>query len=213
MAYEGKEIAAQELYGEYIDKIAGALLPYAAIERNRVRSAPEKFIKIVVAVDPAVTSTDSSDETGIMVYGVTADDQGWLLADESGKFEIVSGAWAEHVVKVYRDWNADVVIAEVNNGGDLVEAALRTVDRSVSFRAVHASRGKAIRAEPVAALYEQGRVSHVGVLKELEDQMVTWSPISDKASPDRLDALVWGLTNLMVSDKPPRTAGEAYSDD
>ena len=166
---------------------------------------------MVVAIDPAVTSSEVSDETGIVVVGVGYDDRGYVLADHSGRYTATQ--WASLAVGLYRKHHADRIVAEVNNGGDLVEAALRTVDRSVSFRAVHASRGKAIRAEPVAALYEQGRVSHVGVLKELEDQMVTWSPISDKASPDRLDALVWGLTNLMVSDKPPRTAGEAYSDD
>lgn len=206
VAYEGKEIAAQELYGEYIDKIAGALLPYAAIERNRVRSAPEKFIKIVVAVDPAVTSTDSSDETGIMVYGVTADDQGWLLADESGKFEIVSGAWAEHVVKVYRDWNADVVIAEVNNGGDFVEASVRAVDKSVPFERVVASRGKETRAEPVATLYQRDRIHHVGPpdrFKALEEQWISWVPGQGK-SPNRIDAVVWAATYCHISKSAPQ---------
>ncbi len=210
--YGGTRLGRQELDGEVLTDTPGALWTYGSFEgaRGRVDKAPD-LRRVVVAIDPAVTSSEVSDETGIVVVGVGYDDRGYVLADHSGRYTATQ--WASLAVGLYRKHHADRIVAEVNNGGDLVEAALRTVDRSVSFRAVHASRGKAIRAEPVAALYEQGRVSHVGVLKELEDQMVTWSPISDKASPDRLDALVWGLTNLMVSDKPPRTAGEAYSDD
>lgn len=206
VAYEGKEIAAQELRGEYIDKIGGALLSCATIERNRVRSAPTDFVRVVVAVDPAVTSGVSSDETGIIVYGVTADDHGWVLADESGKFEIVSGAWAEHVVKVYREWNADVVIGEVNNGGDFVEASIRAVDKSIPFNQVRASRGKEVRADPVATLYQRGMIHHVGAptkFKALEEQWISWIPGHGK-SPNRIDAVVWAATWAHIDKAAPK---------
>jgi predicted phage terminase large subunit-like protein len=161
----------------------------------------------VVAIDPAVTSGENSDETGIVVAGVathraSGERHAYVLDDISGRLAAIE--WAKRAVGAYRAHKADRIVAEVNNGGDLVEAQIRTVDRNVSYRAVHASRGKRIRAEPVAALYEQGRVHHVGSFPALEDQMCSFVPDNYDASPDRVDALVWALTELIVDAFPPR---------
>ena len=153
--------------------------------------------RIVVAIDPAVTSSAASDETGIVVAGIDANQHGYVLEDLSGRYS--PDQWARRAVTAYREWGADRIVAEVNNGGDLVSTVIRTVDPNVSYKAVHASRGKITRAEPIAALYEQGKVHHVGMFAELEDQMCDWSPSSGQASPDRMDALVWALTELMIT--------------
>ena len=155
------------------------------------------LVRVVVGVDPAVTSSDESDETGIIVAAKAENGHAYVLADLSGRFS--PDTWARVVIKAMDDWDADRVVAEVNNGGDLVETVLRTIDRAVSYKAVHASRGKVTRAEPIAALYEQGKVHHVGSLPRLEDQMTTWTP--GMASPDRMDALVWALTELMLGTR------------
>ncbi len=193
--YEGTRLGRQELYAEVLDDTPGALWKRDAIDTRRVRIAPE-LRRIVVAIDPAVTSAADSDETGIVVVGLGLDGHGYVLADLSLKAS--PDTWARAAIKGFADHKADRVIAEVNNGGDLVETVLRTVDRQVPYKAVHASRGKQTRAEPIAALYEQGKVHHVGSLPQLEDQLCTWDPSADGKSPDRLDALVWGLTELMV---------------
>jgi phage terminase large subunit-like protein len=160
----------------------------------------------VVAIDPAVTSNKDSNETGIIVAGKgvcrcqgSPEVHGFILSDASGVY--TPSEWGNEAVARYRHHKADRVIGEVNNGGDLVESNLRTVDKAIPYRAVHASRGKAIRAEPISALYEQGRVHHVGDFPKLEDQLTTWDPTAGMKSPDRLDAAVWALTELMVSDK------------
>jgi len=155
--------------------------------------------RIVVAIDPAVTAKEDSDETGIVVVGRAAGDEYYVLADYSGKY--TPDAWAEKAITVYEIHHADRIIAEVNNGGDMVGYTLRTILPSAPFTAVHASRGKRIRAEPIAALYEQGKVYHVGALPYLEEQLVSWTP-DNSGSPDRLDALVWGLTELSQRGKP-----------
>jgi predicted phage terminase large subunit-like protein len=151
--------------------------------------------RIVVAIDPAVTSGPESDETGIIVAGLGTDNFGYVLDDLTCR--ATPEQWARRAVKAYHDYRADRIIAEVNNGGDLVRSVLMTVDASVAYTAIHASRGKIVRAEPVAALYEQGRVFHTKSFPELEDQMCNFMPGSTE-SPDRMDALVWALTNLMV---------------
>ena len=164
------------------------------MEQNRLRLA--ELGALFAAADEE--DYEDSDETGIVVAGLGVDGHGYVLDDVSGI--MTPNEWASRVVAVYRKWKADRVVAEVNNGGDLVHANLRTVDPLVSYREVRATRGKALRAEPVAALYEQGRVHHRGTLAKLEDQMCEWDPSGSGRSPDRLDALVWALTDLMLGD-------------
>jgi predicted phage terminase large subunit-like protein len=156
--------------------------------------------RVVVSIDPAVSNNENSDETGIIVAGRADDGHAYVLADYSLKAS--PDGWAREAIKAYHRHHADRVIAEVNNGGALVEATVRMVDPNVSYRAVHASRGKAVRAEPVAALYEQRRVHHVGTFPMLEDQMSAFTSDFDRGragySPDHVDALVWALSELMV---------------
>jgi phage terminase large subunit-like protein len=204
-AYAGRELEKQELGGEYIEKIAGALLDYATIHAHRVPFSPHTFKQVVVAVDPAVTDGEQSDDTGIIVYGHTADDQGYPLADESGKYDIDSGAWARKVVDVYRQWDAHKVIMEANNGGKHLSATIHAVDRSVPVELVTATVGKRTRAEPIAQLYRSGRIHHVGdarMWQALEDQWTSWVPGEGK-SPNNLDAEVWAATYCHLANVEP----------
>jgi phage terminase large subunit-like protein len=191
--YEGTTLGRQELYGEVLADIPGALWQREAI----VRGDPGPLQRIVVAIDPAVTSNEDSDETGIIVAG-KLDDRFYVLDDLSGRY--TPDGWARKAVGAYRAWKADRIIGEVNNGGDMIEATLRQIDANVSYKSVRASRGKAVRAEPIAALYEQGRAIHVGAFNELEDQMCSWTSDADW-SPDRLDAMVWAATELMLGEE------------
>jgi phage terminase large subunit-like protein len=190
--YAGTRTGRQELYGELLDDVEGALWHRKMIEDARVTEAPT-LIRIVVAIDPAVTSGEDSDLTGIIVAGLSTDGQFYVLADKTVKES--PDAWARVAVEAYHEWKADRIVAEVNNGGDMVQILLRTIEPSIPYKKVIATRGKRVRAEPISALYEQGRVHHVGGFDELEDQMVTWTPDMPK-SPDRIDALVWALTDL-----------------
>jgi phage terminase large subunit-like protein len=153
--------------------------------------------RVVVAIDPTTTAKSGSDETGIIVAGLGMNDEAYILEDLSGKY--TPAKWAQVALSAYYRHSADRVIAEVNQGGDMVEHTLRTLDPNVSFKSVHASRGKIARAEPVAALDAQGRVHHVGALSLLEDQMCRFDPLNDSKSPDRVDARVWALTELMLA--------------
>jgi len=191
--YEGTRLGRQELEGEDLDDNPDALWQREGIDACRLREAPE-LVRVVVAIDPAATSKDSSDETGIVVAGLGADGRGYVLADRSGRFK--PDQWARRAVEAYHEHRGDRIVAEGNQGGEMVAHVLGTVEAGLPLRIVHATRGKATRAEPIAALYEQGRVSHVGSLPQLEDQLCTWMP--GMASPDRLDALVWALTELML---------------
>ncbi|MFD1423416.1 DNA-packaging protein [Laceyella tengchongensis] len=193
--YEGTRLGRQELYADILDDTPGALWNWRMIDELRVKEHPD-LVRIVIAIDPAVTNDEDSDETGIVVAGLGADGHGYVLADLSRKD--TPDGWARVAVDAYHRHKADRIVAETNNGGDMVEFTIRTVDRGVAYKKLHASRGKLIRAEPVAALYEQGRVHHVGVFDDLEDQMCSWAPGED--SPDRMDALVWALTELMVEE-------------
>jgi predicted phage terminase large subunit-like protein len=193
--YEGTRLGRQELNAELLEDIPGALWKRSLIEESRVPDTPE-IVKLAVAVDPAVTSGEGSAETGIVIIGLGADGQGYVLEDAS--LRASPDEWAKRTVRAYHFHHADRVVAEVNNGGDLVETVLRTVDPAIPYEAVRASRGKVTRAEPVAALYEQGRVHHVGGFPDLEDQMCTYVPGME--SPDRMDALVWGITHLMLGE-------------
>lgn len=190
--YEGTRLGRQELDAELLDDVPGALWTLAMFDDRQ--PAPD-LRRVVVAIDPAVTSSEESDESGIVVCGLGVDGRGYVLADRSCRLS--PDGWARRAVAAFDEFAADQIIAETNNGGDLVEQTIRTVRRTIPYRKVTASRGKQTRAQPVAALYEQGRVSHVDVFATLEEQLTTWTPESGK-SPDRLDALVWGLSELMV---------------
>lgn len=193
----------QEIEARFIDEVSGALWKLAQLDANRVREAPD-LARVVVAIDPAVSSNADSDETGIIAAGLGFDGDGYVLADASGRYS--PDGWATRAVGLYRDLKADHIVAESNQGGDMVKFTLRTVDPTVPVKLVHASRGKVTRAEPVVALDEQGRIHHAGVFPDLETQMVTWSPVDDKDSPDRVDARVYALTELMLK-RPRKQAG------
>ena len=191
--YEGTRLGRQELLGEVLDDMPGSLWQRADIDKSRVKVATE-LQRVVVAIDPAVTSGEDSDETGIVVAGKGDDGAYYVLADRSCRMS--PDGWARRAAVAHDEFRADRVVAEVNNGGDLVEFTLRTLNANLPYTAVHASRGKRVRAEPIAALYEQGKVHHVGCLPELEDQMCAFLPEGGEKSPDRVDALVWALTEL-----------------
>lgn len=197
--YEGTRLGRQELYAEILEDIEGALWTHFQLDKCRIDETKiPDMRRIIVAVDPAVTAKKTSDETGIIVAGVDENDKYFILDDKSGKFS--ADRWASIVVEQYYKYNANLIVAETNNGGDLVEKLLRTIDRNVPYKSVTATRGKIIRAEPISALYEQKRVFHTKVFPELEDQMCSFTGDNAK-SPDRLDALVWGLTELSSSTK------------
>jgi predicted phage terminase large subunit-like protein len=195
--YEGTRLGRQEIHAELLSDNPGALWNLDWLDRDRVSVVPE-LRRIVVAIDPAVSNNEGSDETGIIVAGVTKDQKIYVLEDLSGKY--APHEWAAKAILAYRRHKADRILAEVNNGGAMVEATIRALDHSVSFKAVHASRGKVVRAEPIAALYEQRKVHHAGNFPVLEDQMCAFTSDFDRArigySPDRVDALVWALTEL-----------------
>jgi phage terminase large subunit-like protein len=211
--YEGTRLGRQELNAEILDDLPGALWQRDAIDKGRVRQCPD-LQRIVVAVDPSGTKgeSDDGDEIGIVVAGKGVDGRGYILADQTCKLS--PDGWGRRAVDAYHGrWSqtpdrfkADRIVAERNFGGAMVEHVIRTIDRTASYKEVTASRGKVARAEPVAALYEQGRVSHVGSFPELEDQMCSIAPEGyvGEGSPDRADALVWALTELMIT-------GSAYT--
>lgn len=197
--FEGTRSGKQELYGEYLTENDHALWSADDIERGRLDGPPDEsmFRRIVVAVDPAVTNEEDSDENGIVVAALGKDGRGYLLADKSRRASPLG--WARVAVAQAKVWGADRIVAEVNNGGDMVETTVRAVDPRATYKSVRASRGKMTRAEPVAALYERGMISHCGRFPELEDQLLNWDPTQSK-SPDRLDALVWAFTELMLGE-------------
>ena len=197
--YEGTKIGRQELNAEILEEIEGALFQRSIIDANR-RTLQEIpcLVRIVVAIDPSISSKEESDECGIVAVGLGSDGHGYLLDDVSGVMS--PDAWAAKAVSLYHTRRADRIIAEANQGGDMCEAMIRQKDKNVSFGKVHASRGKYIRAEPISALYERGMIYHVGIFEKLETQMACFTADFDRArsgySPDRLDAAVWGFTEL-----------------
>jgi phage terminase large subunit-like protein len=195
--YEGTRLGRQELYAELLEDIDGALWTQRMIEQAHVKEAPA-LVRIVVAIDPAVTSDPDSDETGIVVAGIGFDGHAYILDDLTGNYTPTQ--WARRAIGAYTTRKADRVIGEANNGGDLIEEVIRTIDKQVSYSKVWASRGKVTRAEPVQALYEQRRVKHVGSLPELETEMTTWAAKEGEKSPNRVDALVWAVSELMLND-------------
>ena len=196
--YEGTRLGRQELAGEVLDDNPNALWKRSIIDDLR-RTEHPPLTRVVVAVDPQGVDSDDSSDTGISVAGIgKIDDKlhGFILADLT--LSASPDKWATAVIAGYHSFQADRIVAEVNFGGDMVKATIKAVDRLVPVKAVHASRGKAIRAEPVSALYEQGLIHHIGFFPDLEDELCEWVP--GMKSPNRLDALVWGLTELMLED-------------
>lgn len=198
--YEGTRLGRQELNAEILDDNPDALWTRQMIEDARISKVPN-LLRIVVGVDPAVTSNEASADTGIVV--AAADERGeyYVLGDYT--IHATPKKWAQEIIAAYYKHSADRVIGEVNNGGELVEYTLRTIDSNVSYRSVRASRGKQTRAEPISALYEQGKVHHVGSFPALEDQMCDWIP-GEGSSPDRVDALCWSLSELSKSRYGPQ---------
>jgi phage terminase large subunit-like protein len=213
--YQGTRLGRQELEAEILEDLPGALWSRGMIEGTRKRTSPD-LVRVVVAIDPAVSSGENADETGIIAAGKDDSGHGWVLADASGRYQ--PAEWARIAIATYRAHAADRIVAEVNNGGEMVEATLRMIDPNIPFAAVRASRGKATRAEPVAALYEQGRIHHLGAFPQLEDQMCGFArnsresldPRSSGPSPDRVDALVWAMTDLFVAPMRGEGIYEAY---
>ena len=207
--YEGTRLGRQELDGAILDDVPGALWARDQIDAHRRKAHDYPVLRrIVVAVDPPATSGEKADECGIVVAGLGEDGRGYVLADCTTQGQTPE-QWAQEVVKAARAYDADRVVAEVNNGGEMVEAVLRQVAPNLPYRAVRASKGKFTRAEPISALYEQGRISHCGSFARLEDQMCEFTQDFDaKAmgySPDRVDALVWVFTELMLGPRGPST--------
>lgn len=198
--YEGTRLGRQELYAEILDDVEGALWTRQMIEDCRVTTVPD-LVRVVVGVDPAITSTEFSAETGIVAVGIDANGKGYVLDDRSIKGTPVE--WANAAIALYHRAQADRIIVEANQGGDMVRHTLQTVESQIPIKTVHATRGKRTRAEPVSALYEQNQIHHVGAFPALEDQMCSWTP--DSPSPDRIDALVWAVTELMIGSKMPPT--------
>ena len=197
--YRGTRLGRQEIEAEILEDVPGALWTRQLIDATRIsldQCRFDRLQRIVIAVDPAVTSNPDSDETGIVVAGLTNTWHVVIIDDLSLKGSPLE--WAKVSIAAFLSRRADRIVGEVNNGGDLVARNIYAVNPHVPFRAVRATRGKYLRAEPVSALYEQGRVHHVGCFGALEDQMCNWTPQSGEKSPDRLDALVWAVTELVV---------------
>ena len=205
--YEGRWLGRQELFAELLEDVEGALWTHDSIDASRVDCVPCDLARVVVAIDPAVTSGEGANETGIIVVRLGVNRDAYVLEDCS--CTLSPDDWARKAVEAYRRHRADGIIGEVNNGGDLIEQVLRTVDPAIPFRGVHATRGKVLRAQPIAALYEQGRVHHVGFFPELEEQMCSFVLGKYDGSPDRLDALVWAIAEF----SKPEPAYEEEDDD
>ena len=214
--YEGTRLGRQELYAEVLEEAEGALWTSDTLEKASIKheDVPD-LTRIVVALDPAVTANAESDMTGIVVAGIDINGIAYVLGDYTDKLS--PQGWAEKAINLYHQYEADRIVAEVNQGGDMVKLTIHNIDDSISYKAVRASRGKYARAEPVSALYERGLVKHVSNppdganLNELETQMRVWEPLGRIGSPDRLDAMVWAITDLSLNgySKPQLTL--AYS--
>ena len=209
--YEGRAIGRQELFAEIVEEAPGALWTRALIERQRVaaETAPRDLAQVVVGVDPPARSGAKADECGLIVAGKAADGRLYVLADLSSQGDSPA-AWAARVGAAYRGFRANRVVAEINNGGDMVAEVLRQAEPQLPVRSVSATRGKFLRAEPIAAAYERGLVFHAGVFPKLEDQLCALTPDFDRRagfSPDRADALVWALADLIGPDRGGATTG------
>lgn len=193
--YEGTRVGRQELYGEILEDFEGALWTYDLIDKHRVETAPD-LERIVVAIDPAVSVGENSDFTAITVAGIS---QGEFFVLHSEAARWTPNQWASRALDLFDQYEADKIIAERNNGGQMVEHTIRTIRRTAPIKTIHASRGKTVRAEPVAALYEQGKVKHVGFHQQLEDQLITFPVANDH--DDLVDSMVYAVTELDPSTK------------
>ena len=205
--FEGTRLGEQELEGKILDDFMGSLWPREMIDRAKGKVAVPHMQRVVVAIDPSGTggSEDEGDSIGIVVAGKGVDGVAYVLADRTCKLS--PAGWARRAVDAAQEFGADRIVAERNYGGAMVEHTIRTVGRTVPYKEVVATRGKVVRAEPIAALYEQGRVKHAPGLEALEEQMgaMTTEGYMGDGSPDRVDALVWALTELMVTGHGPAT--------
>ena len=204
--YEGRVIGRQELFAEIVEDTPGALWTRALIERQRVapEAAPREFSEVVVAIDPPARSGSKADECGLVVAGKAGDGKLYVLADLTSQGDSPAG-WAARVGAAYRGFGANRVVAEINNGGEMVTEVLCQAEPHLPVRTVTATRGKYLRAEPIAAAYERGLVLHAGVFAKLEDQLCALTPDFDRRygpSPDRADALVWAISDLLGLDRP-----------
>jgi len=214
--YEGTRLGKQELYAEVLEEAEGALWTTETLDACQIdRKDLPHLNRIVVAIDPAVTANAESDMTGIVVAGIDINGKGYILGDYTDKLS--PQGWAAKAIKLYHEYQADRIVAEVNQGGDMVKQTIHGEDPTVAYKAVRASRGKYARAEPISALYERKLVHHVrnpsdgANLEELEVQMRTWEPLGSIGSPDRLDAMVWALTDLMLNGWAKPELKLAYS--
>ena len=209
--YEGTRLGRQELYAEILDDLPGALWARDGFDRYRV-TEPPPLERVVVAIDPAITSMGDSEEPGthgIVAAGKGQDGRGYVLQD--GSIQGTPNEWARRAVAMFREHSADLMVAEVNQGGDMVVSTVQTVAPQIYVKKVRATRGKHVRAEPISGLYEQGRISHIGAFPDLEDQLCdfTSAGYEGEGSPDRADALVWAMTELFgdmvhhADDEPP----------
>lgn len=197
--YEGTHLGRQELYAELISDAPGALWSRTLLDTFRFKKTPRDLppmVRVVVAIDPSVSMGKRSNETGIIVAGKGTDGHAYVI-DDITKKQASPETWAAAAIEAFRYHRADRIVVEQNNGGDMCSSTLRTQDSNIPIKTVYASRGKLTRAEPISALYEQGRVHHVGIFAELEDQQCSWVP-GQGESPDRVDALVWAMTELML---------------
>lgn len=199
--YEGTRLGQQEIYAKLLDDVIGALWKRENIKYSKC----DDYVRKVIAIDPSVTNTGESDECGITICGKGADGKGRVIGDFSGRMS--PRDWAARAINLFHAHSCDRIIAETNNGGDLVETVLRTIDQNIPFKKVTASKGKRTRAEPISSLYEQGKIEHEKPFDELEDQMCNWVPDSGMKSPDRMDSMVWGMTEIML--QPQREYGIA----
>lgn len=213
--YEGTRLGRQELYAEVLDEASGALwnrtlLEACSFETDDPLEFSKTLRRVVVSVDPAVTSNAESDLTGIIVAGIDVNGCSYVLEDATDRY--TPEQWATKAVDLYHKYSADRIVAERNQGGEMVRHTLKTVDETIPIKLVHASRGKFARAEPVSALYERGKVKHIKGLDLLEDQMVQWEPLGSIGSPDRLDAMVWAITELALKGIAKPELNLSYSD-
>ncbi len=213
--YEGTRLGRQEIYAEIMDEAAGALWNRAILDACYVEIADpvefaESLARVVVSVDPAVTANTESDLTGIIVVGMDINGVCYVLEDATERLS--PEGWATKALEIYEKYKADRIVAERNQGGEMVRHTFKTVNETIPIKLVHASRGKMARAEPVSSLYERGRVKHVKGLDTLEEQMVTWEPLGAIGSPDRLDALVWAVTELALKGISRPELSLSYAD-